>query len=140
MHQLPAQIIEAIEAARVPSPPQMLLRLLQMVDDDRTTMAQLATVVEKDPGLCTRVLMVANSPALRRGNQLLSLENCLVALGTRLIRSIATCLSVQSMFERRNGIAQADLANFWSHSLLVAELARGIASASAHPRPRGRGR
>jgi HD-like signal output (HDOD) protein/nitrogen-specific signal transduction histidine kinase len=135
MHQLPAQIIEAIEAARVPSPPQMLLRLLQMVDDDRTTMAQLAAVVEKDPGLCTRVLMVANSPALRRGNQLLSLENCLVALGTRLIRSIATCLSVQSMFERRNGIAQADLANFWSHSLLVAELARGIATASAHPRP-----
>ena len=54
MHQLPAQIIEAIEAARVPSPPQMLLRLLQMVDDDRTTMAQLAAVVEKDPGLCTR--------------------------------------------------------------------------------------
>jgi HD-like signal output (HDOD) protein/nitrogen-specific signal transduction histidine kinase len=135
MHQLPVQIIEAIEAARVPSPPQMLLRLLQMVDDDRTTMAQLAAVVEKDPGLCTRVLMVANSPALRRGNQLLSLENCLVALGTRLIRSIATCLSVQSMFERRNGIAQADLANFWSHSLLVAELARGIATASAHPRP-----
>ena len=135
MHRLPAQIIEAIEAARVPSPPQMLLRLLQMVDDDRTTMAQLAAVVEQDPGLCTRVLMVANSPALRRGNQLLSLENCLVALGTRLIRSIATCLSVQSMFERRNGVAQADLANFWSHSLLVAELARGIATASAHPRP-----
>ena len=135
MHHLPAPILEAIEAARVPSPPQMLLRLLQMVDDDRTTMAQLAAVVEQDPGLCTRVLLVANSPALRRGNQLLSLETCLVALGTRLIRSIATCLSVQAMFDRRNGVAQADLADFWGHSLLVAELARGIATSVAHPRP-----
>lgn len=135
MHHLPAPILEAIEAARVPSPPQMLLRLLQMVDDDRTTMAQLAEVVEQDPGLCTRVLLVANSPALLRGNQLLNLETCLVALGTRLIRSIATCLSVQAMFDRRNGVAQADLADFWGHSLLVAELARGIATSVAHPRP-----
>lgn len=135
MHNLPTPILEAIEAARVPSPPQMLLRLLQMVDDDRTTMAQLAEVVEQDPGLCTRVLLVANSPALRRGKQLLNLENCLVALGTRLIRSIATCLSVQAMFDRRNGVAQADLADFWGHSLLVAELARGIATATSHPRP-----
>lgn len=135
MHNLPEPIRQAIETGRVPSPPQVLLRLLQMVDDDRTTMAELASLVKQDAGLCTRVLATANSPALRRGNQLSSLEKCLVALGTRLVRSIATCLSVQSMFDRRADSLPVDLAAFWSHSLLVAELARDLATSADYPNP-----
>ncbi len=135
MHNLPEPILQAIESGRVPSPPQVLLRLLQLVDDDRTTMADLASLVKQDAGLCARVLATANSPALRRGNQLSSLEKCLVALGTRLVRSIATCLSVQSMFDRRSGSLPVDLAAFWSHSLLVAELARDLAAAADYANP-----
>ena len=101
MYSLPEPVRHAIESGRAPSPPQILLRLLQMVDDDSTTMAKLAGLVEQDPGLCTRVLTAANSPAIRRGTQLQSIENCLIALGTRLVRSIATCLSVQNLFDER---------------------------------------
>ena len=135
MRNLPEPIVNAIASGRIPSPPQMLLRLLRMVDDDGTTMVELAELIERDPGLCARILTAANSPALRRGSPLQGMENCLVALGTRLVRSIATCLSVQSMFERHSGAAAPDLAAFWSHSLLVAELSRELASASAGARP-----
>jgi HD-like signal output (HDOD) protein/nitrogen-specific signal transduction histidine kinase len=135
MYKLPEPIIHAIESGRVPSPPQLLLRLLQMVDDERTTMGELATLVEQDPGLATRILSVANSPALTRGSELRSLEGCLVALGTRLVRSIATCLSIQSLFDRRAGTPVTDLSRFWSHSLLVAEISRGLASATGYPHP-----
>ncbi|UCV05507.1 HDOD domain-containing protein [Dechloromonas denitrificans] len=135
MYKLPEPIIHAIESGRVPSPPQLLLRLLQMVDDERTTMGELATLVEQDPGLATRILSVANSPALTRGSELRSLEGCLVALGTRLVRSIATCLSIQGLFDRRAGTPAIDLSRFWSHSLLVAEISRGLASATGYPHP-----
>lgn len=135
MRSLPEPIVNAIASGRVASPPQVLLRLLRMVDDDGATIVELAELIERDPGLCARILTAANSPALRRGNPLHSMENCLVALGTRLVRSIATCLSVQSMFERHSGAAAPDLAAFWTHSLLVAELSRGLASASASARP-----
>jgi HD-like signal output (HDOD) protein len=63
MYSLPEPIRHAMESGRAPSPPQILLRLLQMVDDDGTTMAELAQLVEQDPGLCTRVLTAANSSA-----------------------------------------------------------------------------
>ncbi|HAY29298.1 MAG TPA: hypothetical protein DIT03_18335, partial [Candidatus Accumulibacter sp.] len=56
MHNLPESVRHAMQSGRVPSPPQILLRLLQLVDDDGTTMAELARLVEQDPGLCTRVL------------------------------------------------------------------------------------
>ncbi len=135
MYSLPEPVRHAIESGRAPSPPQVLLRLLQMVDDDSTTMAKLARLVEQDPGLCTRVLTAANSPAIRHGTQLRSIENCLIALGTRLVRSIATCLSVQNLFDERAGTRSVDLSAFWTHSLLVAELSRSLAATSGYQRP-----
>jgi len=133
MRNLPEPIAQALESGRVPSPPQLLIHLMQMVDDDQATMAELALLVGQDAGLASRLLTAANSPALRRGKELNSLQNCLVALGTRLVRSIATCLSIQSMFER--GPAAPDLSGFWAHSLMMAELARNLAAASNYPRP-----
>lgn len=135
IHSLPEPIRQAIESGRAPSPPQVLLRLLQMVDDDSATMAELARLVEQDAGLCTRVLTAANSPAIRRGNPMRSIENCLQALGTRLVRSLATCLSVQSLFDERTATRVIDLSAFWTHSLLTAELSRSLAASSAYPRP-----
>ncbi len=135
MRQLPESILLAIEAGRVPSPPQVLLRLLQLVDDEQAGIGELAALVAQDPGLATRLLGVANSPALRRNGELHSLEHCLAVLGTRLVRTIATCLSLQNLFEPGTAVATPELARFWGHSLLVAELSRRIAQAAglAHP-------
>jgi len=135
MRNLPEPIVHAIESGRVPSPPQILLRLMRLVDDDRSTMAELASLVGHDAGLSARVLTAANSPALRRGRELNNLENCLVALGTRLVRSIATCLSIQNLFDRSAGATTADLSAFWGHSLMVAELSRNLAASIDYPKP-----
>lgn len=135
MNSLPEPILQAIESGRIPSPPQILLRLVHLADDEGASIADLASLVSQDPGLVTRLLTVANSPALRRGSELRSLDNCLASLGTRLVRSIATCLSIQNLFDRQPGIAPADLAAFWGHSLMVAELSRKIAFAAACPHP-----
>lgn len=135
VYRLPEPIRQAIASGRAPSPPQVLLRLLQMVDDDDTSLAELARLVEQDPGLCTRVLTAANSPAIRRGQRWSSIESCLMALGTRLVRSIATCLSVQSLFDERSAPRTVELSAFWTHSLLIAELSRSLAASSAYPRP-----
>lgn len=135
MNSLPEPILQAIESGRIPSPPQILLRLVKMADDEGASIADLASLVGQDPGLATRLLTVANSPALRRGRELRSLDNCLTSLGTRLVRSIATCLSIQNLFDRQPGITPADLAAFWGHSLMVAELSRRIAVVAACPHP-----
>lgn len=134
-HDLPDSLAHAIESARVPALPQVLLKLLQLTDDDAATMAEMAAVVERDPGLCTRLLTAANSPGLRRGRELRSVAHCLASLGTRLIRSIATCLALQSMFDRRYDAVRPDLTDYWRHSIRVAETARELASACAYPQP-----
>jgi hypothetical protein len=116
MHHLPAPILEAIEAARVPSPPQMLLRLLQMVDDDRTTMGPVGRSGRARPRIVHPC--VAGCQFHQRcsaGINCSTWKPVLVALGTRLIRSIAHLPSLyKPCFDRRNGRRpRADLADFW---------------------------
>lgn len=135
MHSLPKSVLESIDIARIPSPPEILLRLVRTVEDEQATMGELAGIVEQDPGLASRILSVANSPALRRGKELKNLETCLVALGTRLVRSLATCLSIQRLFDRDSRLDGSDVADFWSHSLLVGELARSVAELVEYPHP-----
>ncbi|KAB2927727.1 MAG: HDOD domain-containing protein [Dechloromonas sp.] len=135
MQSLPEPVLHAIESGRIPSPPQLLLRLLHLVDDEQASIGALATLVKQDAGLVSRLLSVANSPALRRGAPLHSLEGCLTSLGTRLVRSIATCLSIQNLFDQGCNIPPADLARFWAHSLTVAELSRRVALAAGYPHP-----
>ncbi|MCG2578400.1 HDOD domain-containing protein [Dechloromonas sp. XY25] len=108
---------------------------MRTVDDEQATVGDLASIVEQDPGLASRILSVANSPALRRGRELKSLDTCLVALGTRLVHSLATCLSIQRLFDRNPNLDATDIADFWSHSLLVGELARGVAELAEYPHP-----
>ncbi len=135
MNSLPDTIQQAIESGHVPSPPQILLRLLKLTDSELSSIGDLVALVGQDPGLTSRLLTVANSPALGRGRELRSLDHCLSTLGTRLVRSIATCLSIQKLFAAEPRIDPGDLASFWGHSLMVAELSRMIAVAAACPQP-----
>lgn len=135
MHRLPEAVQASVEAGKIPSPPEVLLRLMRSMDDETATVTDLAGIVGQDPGLASRILCVANSPALRRGKELKTVETCLIALGTRLVRSLATCLSIQRLFDKDCRLTPAEVADFWSHSLLVGELARGIAEQVDFPHP-----
>jgi putative nucleotidyltransferase with HDIG domain len=115
--------------------PQILLRFLHLAEHERTTMQELAALVAQDPALSARILTVANSPALIRGVTTKNLTHCLVNIGTRLVRTLASCLIVQSFFSSAVQKSNYDLSGFWSHSLLVAEVAREISSAVGHPDP-----
>ncbi|GFE59869.1 hypothetical protein AOG2_04570 [Geobacter sp. AOG2] len=96
-------------------------------------MAELAKVVEQDPALSARILTIANSPALRCGVEIRNLDQGLVVLGTRLMRTLAACLAVQSVFARTAGNSRYDLTGFWGHTLRVAELAYAIATHVNYP-------
>ncbi|HPT50197.1 MAG TPA: HDOD domain-containing protein [Accumulibacter sp.] len=134
-HNLPESVRDAISSGRSLSPPQIVLRLVQMVDAGNTSIADIARFVELDPGLCVRIFTAANTPALRRGRPLRTIEACLESLGNRLIRAITTSLSVQSLLDERAMQRTVDLSAYWAHSLLVAELSRRIAKASGYPDP-----
>ncbi|HIJ95237.1 MAG TPA: HDOD domain-containing protein [Desulfuromonadales bacterium] len=128
MSQIPLAISDEIESINFPSIPHVLLQFLKVVEDDNSRIADLAKLVGQDPALSARFLTVANSPALRRDREILSLERCMITLGTCLTRTLAACLAVQTVFSRSAGEIQYELKGFWGHSLRVAELSRALAA------------
>jgi HD-like signal output (HDOD) protein len=126
MLQIPDTILTSIKPLHLQVTPQVLQRFLHLVEDDRTTISELATIVGQDPALSARVLMIANSSALHRGVTSKSLSQCLVNIGTHLARTLAGTLAVQNVFSSAVNNRKYDLSGFWEHSLLIAELARDI--------------
>lgn len=131
---LPQCILAAIESTPVPPLPRVLLRLLEAVEDEGVSVATLSEVIAQDPVLASRVLSAANSAAFRRGKGIVRIEDCVKVLGTRIVRTIATCLAVQHAFDPLPRGLKADLTEFWHHSLLVAETARVLAVEAHLPR------
>lgn len=127
LNNIPGPILRAIESLHLPAMPQILLRFLDEAASEQASMDTLAELVMRDPALSARVLTVANSAAFRRGSEMRSIKQSLVALGTRMVRTIASCLVVQNVFAGLPGTKAQDLAGFWRHSLFVAELARATA-------------
>lgn len=133
--KLPQKLIQALEGAALVPAPEVLLRLMRAVEDEGSSLADIAAIVDKDPAIAARILAAANSSTFHRGHPLTTLEDCLQQLGLRVVRSIAVCLSVQCVFARQVDHARIDLSAFWHHSLLSAELARAFALATDYPRP-----
>ena len=127
MNSIPGPILRAVESLHLPAMPQILLRFLEEAGSENASLDTLAQLVMRDPALSARMLTVANSAAFRRAGELRGIKQSLMALGTRMVRTIASCLVVQSVFARLSDAKPQDLAGFWRHSLLVAELARSTA-------------
>ncbi len=128
MYRVPSVILNSIESLQLPPIPQILLQFLRLVEDDSTSIEDLAILVGQDPSLSARILTVANSPAVWRGVEAKNLTQCLVNLGTRLSRTLAACLIVQNFFSPTIDRRRYNLSGFWKHSLLLAETTRAIAS------------
>jgi HD-like signal output (HDOD) protein/nitrogen-specific signal transduction histidine kinase len=107
--------------------PQVLLRFLDMAEDDQASLTDLATLVGQDPGLTARFLSVANSPALRRTREIRNLDDCMATLGIRLARTIAECLVIEAGLAHAGGDANEPVAMMWRNSVRVAEMARLLA-------------
>lgn len=131
--RIPEAILASIESMPLPSIPEILLQFMHLVEDDHTSMAELAALVGQDPSLTARVLTMANSPALRGRAGAHTLIQCMVNLGARRVRSLAACLVVQEVFPQTAYTQTYNFTDFWGHSVRVGEMARDLASKLKYP-------
>ena len=129
----PQTILESVESIPLPPLPQVLVRFLTLVEDERTPMGDIAAIVAQDPALTAHFIAVANSPPFRQEPPAYNLETCLAAIGSRMLRTLGTAMAVQNVFAATTGGQHLDLSGFWENSLRVAELARSLARAINYP-------
>jgi len=129
-NNFPQIILDSFASIYLPPLPQVLVRLLSLVEDDHTPFADIAALVALDPAFTAQILSVASSPSYRQGSQRICLEKALSLLDRSLLRTMASCMAVQNVYSQSIYERNLDYAGFWRHSLQVAALAKSLAIAA----------
>lgn len=125
------EAIEAInkrlysEDFQLPVLPGMLMQLISLMEDERTTVQDMVKLIMTDQVLISRILKVANSAFYAASGQVDSIHYAIVRLGMREVLNIVTGIQVLSMQNR--DIPQEKLQTILDGALQTAFLASGLA-------------
>jgi HD-like signal output (HDOD) protein/nitrogen-specific signal transduction histidine kinase len=113
------------EGEGLPSASPIVIRLLELATNERSSTADLATVIEQDPGLTTRLLKLANSAFFCGPRKAASVSQAILLVGHTRLRIMALSLSLRDSFPfgKVHGL---DYEFFWKTSLYRAFIAQGL--------------
>lgn len=108
-------------AAELPSPPATATALNRAVEDELSSLQDVARIVERDPAMAVKVLNLVNSAFFGLGRRIVSVEHAVRQLGMRSLRSL---VMAQALFQQLAGPNARLLEQQQSRSLLAAQYAR----------------
>jgi HD-like signal output (HDOD) protein len=111
---------------KLPTPPDLFFELSRLMQSPATSVADVAKVVTRDPGLSAKLLQLVNSAYFGTGTSTTSIQQAVALLGTDRLRYIALTASVFSSPDNVNG-AGLWLEKMQQESLRAAWLARSFA-------------
>jgi HD-like signal output (HDOD) protein len=113
------------EEFQLPVLPGMLMQLISLMEDEKTTFQDMAKVIMTDQVLISRILKIANSPFYSAAGQVDSIQYAIVRLGMREIMNIVTGIQINSLQNR--DIPQERLQIILDDALKTAFVASGLA-------------
>ncbi len=122
------QVLQDVLASpRLPTPPAIALRIIEMTSDPNVTPAQLTDLVQADSALSSKILKTVNSAFYGLSTPVASIKRAQIMLGLSAIKSLTLGFSlVESLGDDEPG--DFDYPAFWSRSLHAAACAKAIAA------------
>lgn len=112
---------------RLPSLPDVAIKIRATVHDPRRSSADIARVVQFDPGLAARLIQIANSPLYRGARKFDNCHSAITRIGLAAVRNLVTAFTLHNMFEARTPLLRARLQETWQHSCRVAAISSVLA-------------
>jgi len=113
---------------KLPSLPEIAMRVRRTVEDEDSTAAQIAKLVGVDAALSARLLRVANSSMYRGDRPIENLQTAVARLGGKVIRSLVSSLVVQQLYQSPSSAVLQRMKELWSHSIEVAAMSHLLAA------------
>jgi len=118
---------EAIrEISHIATLPEITLKIIQLVEDPKSTAQDLHEVIANDPALCSRILKVVNSSFYGLPGQIASINRGIVMLGLNAVKNIAIAASLAKLFRSGRLTDNFDAKELWEHSIVTAVAAKII--------------
>jgi len=111
----------------LPSLPEVVTKVTELVQNPKSSAAELSTVISHDSGLTSRVLKLVNSAYYGFPKQISSIQHAIMILGFTTIKGLVLSSSIFKIFSSKNNLINSlDYKNFWKHSLLTAIASKKI--------------
>jgi HD-like signal output (HDOD) protein len=127
----------AVGDIRLPSFPDIAVRVQEVLEDTRAPRTQVAQVIRADAALAARILRLANSAFFSPStHQITDLQQALTRLGNQLVRCTAVSFSLQQMtLASGEASLRPTLQKLWRQGTLVAAIAYVVARETRVAKP-----
>lgn len=120
---------------KLPSPPQVLVSLLDAVSDRDIGLRDLADVISRDTATTTRLLHIANTGYYQRGQRCESIGDALKLLGMDSVKTLVVTAAIRQYFSHLDAKHDQLMQRFWLRSLIAAHTAHSLASLTRYHSP-----
>ncbi|MBF0281224.1 MAG: HDOD domain-containing protein [Zetaproteobacteria bacterium] len=121
-----ALIKQLIDSIHIPSPPQLLLDLRELLQSEDADPEVIASMLGRDSALAAKTLTIVNSPLYKLKEPVSSIARAAVLLGPRIIQSAIISSAFREMVSGLI-VEKSFLHEYWRHSLSVAEICKVVA-------------
>lgn len=113
--------------AKLASLPEVCVRVNEMVDDPRSSAADIGRVISRDTALTAQLLRMANSAFYNFPSKVDTISRAVTVVGERELRYLVLALSAVRTFAQIP-VEMINMASFWRHSVYCGVMARLVAS------------
>ncbi|RME34854.1 MAG: HDOD domain-containing protein [Gammaproteobacteria bacterium] len=108
------------------SPPLVCMKLLDILESDSGSAAQMGEVIAQDPNLTSRLLRLVNSAFYNLPSPVETVSRAITIIGTRDLYNLVLAISATATF---SGLSPrlVNIDTFWRHSLYCGLIARNLA-------------
>lgn len=126
----PASLLDEIigSVREISTIPQIALRIIDVVNNPRSTGADLEAAVGSDPSLAARILRTANSAAFGLRRPVKTIAWAINVLGTNEVKNLAVTALIAERFTGDVVVASYTRKGLWRHMVCVGLAARMVAS------------
>ena len=129
-NQLTIQLFQDLISGNLslPSLPHVAQRIQQAFADDAVSADSICTIIQSDPVITAKLIMIANSALYRGQAQIESLQQAVVRLGFETTRKQVMTYAVKELFQSKTSDMKSHMQTLWKHSQHVACLCRLLAN------------
>ncbi len=109
------QITEKIMG--LPTLPTVVSKMIELVDNPKTSAASLANLISTDQALTARILKLANSAYYGFSREIYTVNMAIVVMGFNAVKEMGLSLSVFDVFKDLSTIRHFDVTQYWQHSI-----------------------
>jgi putative nucleotidyltransferase with HDIG domain len=120
------ELIERVGESDISTIKRIVMGILRIMNDPRSSVRELKELIEVDPPLTGRVLQTANSAYYSSGRQIDEIEQAVIWIGYQELKEIVLRQKVCEIFQKTRGTGSYSRRTLWIHSVAVAVLGKMI--------------